>query len=305
MLPSMLREDLTWVGPALLFHSSLFSSWLCFGHRDPPDFQTLEASSCSRAPFPWLSPFSQMFLWLLPHHLNLSVNGGSENSSVTALSEVDASSILCQVFVSWPSSLPETSLLPVIILLLLLEAETCLFCSPVSLSTWSSMCISEGRKWVNRRALLLGIAVRPEGNWNNLHTQCFRKQWRERAVRGEQEEEERGPGHGHDGEVRGELIVKWLSEGHWRFGPASSNWSMLENLLSPWDRVAVASGRPKGHRAPTSKELLLALLGRSLWWGALFSSLEIVCAFSRLTSTGSPFEVLLSEGSFGSLVYEF
>lgn len=33
-------------------------------------------------------------------------------------------------------------------------------------------------------------------------------------MRGEQEEEERGPGHGHDGEVRGELIVKWLSEGH-------------------------------------------------------------------------------------------
>ena len=124
VLPSMLREDLTWVGPALLFHCSLFSSWLCFGHRDPPDFQTPDASSCGRAPFPWLSPFSQMFLWLLPHHLNLSVNGGSENPSVTALSEVDTSSILSQVFVSWPSSLPETSLLPVIILLPLLEAET-------------------------------------------------------------------------------------------------------------------------------------------------------------------------------------
>lgn len=175
-----------------------------------------------------------------------------------------------------------------IILLPQREAETCLFCSPVSLRAWSSMCISGGRKWVNRRALLLGVAARPEGNWNNLHTQCFRKQWRERAVGGEQEEgEERGPGH--DGEVRGELIVKWISEGHWRFGPASSNWSMLEKLLSPWDRVAVASGRPKGHRAPASKGLLLALLGRSLWWGALFSSLEIVCAFSRPTSTGSPF----------------
>ena len=68
---------------------------------------------------------------------------------------------------------------------------------------------------LNRRALLPGVTVRPEGNWDNLHTQCFQKQRRERAAGGEQEEgEERGPGHDHDGEVRGELIAKCSSEGH-------------------------------------------------------------------------------------------
>nr|XP_030731588.1 zinc fingers and homeoboxes protein 1-like isoform X5 [Globicephala melas] len=79
---------------ASFIRTSLFSSWLCSGHRDLPDFQTRQAGSSGRAPFPWPSPLPAVSLRLAAHHLSLSLSGSSEKPSITALSEVDASSTL-------------------------------------------------------------------------------------------------------------------------------------------------------------------------------------------------------------------